>query len=73
MVGAQRAQPHLLGAPGHVLKPRKPSAGERAKAAAAHRTPTDGAPLIQRMRAALGADDADGDADDDREAAYAPD
>ena len=44
MVGAQRAQPHLLGAPGHVLKPRKPSAGERAKAAAAHRTATDGAP-----------------------------
>ena len=29
--------------------------------------------LIQRMRAALGADDADGDADDDREAAYAQD
>ena len=29
--------------------------------------------LIQKMRAALGADDADGDADDDREAAYAPD
>ena len=29
--------------------------------------------LIQRMRAALGADDADGDADGDREAAYAPD
>ena len=29
--------------------------------------------LIQKMRAALGADDADGDAEDDREAAYAPD
>ena len=38
------AQPQLVGAPGHVLKPRKPSAGERAKAAAAHRTATDGAP-----------------------------
>ena len=37
------AQPQLVGAPGHVLKPRKPSAGERAKAAAAHRTATDGA------------------------------
>ena len=37
------AKAQLLAAPGHVLKPRKPSAGERAKAAAAHRTPTDGA------------------------------
>ena len=38
------AKAQLLAAPGHVLKPRKPSAGERAKAAAAHRTATDGAP-----------------------------
>ena len=29
--------------------------------------------LIQKMRAALGADDAGGNAEDDREAAYAPD